>query len=44
MAKGLRDILLAIHISASLSLERHMGKEYTLGKMEKSMMVNGTKA
>jgi len=43
MAKGLKDIQMAIHTLDSSSMERHMAKECIPGKMEKSMMENGTK-
>ena len=43
MVKGSKDIQMAIHTLDSSSMERHMGKECILGKMEKYTMVNGTK-
>ncbi len=44
MVEGLRDILTRIRILEDLEMARLMGKESIPGTMERSTMVNGTKA
>jgi hypothetical protein len=43
MVRDLSVIQMAILILGSLSLEERMEKGFILGRMEKSMMVNGIK-
>jgi hypothetical protein len=43
MERALKDILMVIPILANLSMARPMEMEFTPGKIEKFMMVNGIK-
>jgi hypothetical protein len=44
MEEDSNAILITTHIMAGSKMVKLMGKVYTLGTTEKSMMVNGTKA